>query len=502
MARKKKQWTVDDIVLLSAYLDFYAEKRKGLGKWSIGDILSKLKKHIKGRSSQQIERKLLSLWGSSDPNLSRETFQDVFKNGSRCLKRLSDDLRPRVRAELLVIQDNELSQRLDTPQTLRSGRKRSVSIDIRRHSPYRGKSEPKTPTKSPSKRLRGPTLQHSSLPNDGQTCGVSEVLSTPSTASNSRAVKLEIPAITGMRSPLSRELADTNGSEVVDDVCLEIADSFEGVAEVDLEEATTHPSTSGIQMTRKRLFQVNVPHAPSLDYEQLTINSPAAVQRSSAQEIYGMLHDLVNDNTHFRQKYSELAQKQAENQIGRRLLESLERLSSEDPNWSIFSVVQQKHETIEKRDRSLRDQAFLQPFLDASYYHRNHLDLRKIEDALRAVKSAIYCLARTRGLIYTLSILHFESEDLKTLIDRFRGCDLLRSLSEQKVSQLTSDRLSGLIMQSLVGAAVCEWVFLSEIHCAAMLSTPLHETYKHHLRSLCKFAFIAQTKMGTDKIPK
>jgi hypothetical protein len=44
----------------------------------------------------------------------------------------------------------------------------------------------------------------------------------------------------------------------------------------------------------------------------------------------------------------------------------------------------------------------------------------------------------------------------------------------------------GQVIQSLTGAAVCEWVFNGKIQCTAMMSSPLLEGYRRHLGTICK----------------
>ncbi|KAF2175979.1 hypothetical protein K469DRAFT_608810 [Zopfia rhizophila CBS 207.26] len=41
------------------------------------------------------------------------------------------------------------------------------------------------------------------------------------------------------------------------------------------------------------------------------------------------------------------------------------------------------------------------------------------------------------------------------------------------------------IIQSLVGAAICQWVFEEKFQCTAMLKSPVLEQYRHHIVSLC-----------------
>jgi hypothetical protein len=182
MRFKRSPWSEDETVRLSAYLDHYTKKRSENGKWSVEAILFKLTTHINSRSSKQIERKLFSLWGGPDATSLKQTFQDVFKYGSRCLKRLPDGLRPLIQDTLKAIEISEVSQRLNTPQTLRSGKERSVSIEMQRRTPCHGFLGVETPTKLPSKISRRAVLQRSLSAVDGQIRDVSEALPTPKEA--------------------------------------------------------------------------------------------------------------------------------------------------------------------------------------------------------------------------------------------------------------------------------------------------------------------------------
>jgi hypothetical protein len=492
MRFKRSPWSEDETVRLSAYLDHYTKKRSENGKWSVEAILFKLTTHIKSRSSKQIERKLFSLWGGTDATSLKQTFQDVFKYGSRCLKRLPDALRPLIQDTLKAIEISEVSQRLNTPQTLRSGKERSVSVEMQRRTPCHGFLGVETPTKLPSKLSRRAVLQRSPSTVDGQIRDVSEALPTPlggisaNVGYGLKTVKKETSSIDGMRSPVPRATAHAGVNTTSNDARVEVADSFENIPDAELEGFAEHPFGAEIRMTKKRLFHLDdVQHVPAIDYDRVSKTS-LAFQTTNAREVHEMLHDLLNDNKYFRQKCLQLEQKRTDSQREKRLMGSLELLSAKDPQWSMSSVIQDQDRLIADLKRSLTDQTFLQPFLQSSAYDQGLLDLNKIRHAFQGISSAIYCLAGMKEFQCSFTSLSgSESEELNALVERSLGRDSLSLLYEAETPQLASSHLSCLMMQSLTGAAVCEWVFLPELHCAAMLSTPLLESYRHHLKSLC-----------------
>jgi hypothetical protein len=299
-------------------------------------------------------------------------------------------------------------------------------------------------------------------------------------------VKKETSSIDGMRRPISRATARASVDTTSNDARVEVADSFENISDAELEDFAEHPFGTEIRMTKRRLFHLDdVQHVPAIDYDRVSKNS-LALQTTNAREIHEMLRDLLNDNEYYRQKCLQLEQKRTDSQREKRLMGSLELLSAKDPQMSMSSFIQDQDRLIAGLRRSLTDQTFLQPFLRSSAYDPGLLDLNKIGVAFQGISSAIYCLAGMNEFQCSFTSLSgSESEALNALVERSLGRDSLSLLYEAGAPQLASSHLSCLMMQSLTGAAVCEWVFLPDLHCAAMLSTPLLESYRYHLNSLC-----------------
>ena len=179
MRFKSVPWSPDETVRLSAYLDYYAKKRSERGRWSVEVTLCKLASHLDFRSSNQIERQLFWLWGGQDKASSKQKFQDVFKYGSRCLKRLSNNLRQLISDTLKAIEISEETQRIGTTQTLRSGKPRSVSVEPQCFTPGHGAQSVETATELPPKISCTAGLQQALPAVDGQIDYVSETLSGP-----------------------------------------------------------------------------------------------------------------------------------------------------------------------------------------------------------------------------------------------------------------------------------------------------------------------------------
>jgi hypothetical protein len=280
MRLKRSPWNEDETVRLSAYLDHYVKKRTENGKWSVDVILSKLTTHIKSRSSKQIERKLFVLWGGPDATSPKQTFQDVFKCGSRCLKRLHDALRPLIQDTLKAIEISEVSHMLNTPQTLRSGKERSISVETQWQTPCHSFLGVETPTKLPSKISPRGVLQRPLPAVDGQNRNVSEALPTPlggifaNGGYGLKTVKKETPSIDGMRSPVPRASARADANTTSNDAPVEVADSFEDTPDAELERLAEYPLGTEIRMTKRRLFHLDdVQHVPAPDYARVNKTS-------------------------------------------------------------------------------------------------------------------------------------------------------------------------------------------------------------------------------------
>jgi hypothetical protein len=263
----------------------------------------------------------------------------------------------------------------------------------------------------------------------------------------------------------------------------EIADSFENCPDAESVVFAECHYGKETETTQGRLFGLrDVQDVPAVNYER--INETSIFQTSDVLEVQEMLRDLLSDNHHFRQRCLLLEQELEDFRREKRSKASLERLSHEHSGWSESSTIQSKDKLIADLNRRLTNQRFLQPFLQLSADQRPLLDLKKIERSYCHIKDAIYCLAGMKESECTIP-MEFDSEGLGALLERSLGRDSQLLSCRAEKSRSASSHSSSLMMQSLTGAAVCEWVFLPDMRCAALLSTPLLESYRYHLKSLC-----------------
>ena len=154
---------------------------------------------------------------------------------------------------------------------------------------------------------------------------------------------------------------------------------------------------------------------------------------------------------------------------------------------SLLTVVRQQNQRITNLEQSLKDQEFVQPFLQAATCYPLVPSLKAIEHARSNIISAVYCL----GASNNVQSAHTDPGDFisatwKTLVERCVGRITSAPPDEANMFSPVADQFAGAVMLSLVGVAIREWVFLAGIRPAALLVTPLLDQYRHHLESLCK----------------
>lgn len=110
--------TAYDTIDLLANLEFVLEKLRGESGWpSKTDVLPKLLPRLRKRyTGAQIDRKLKSLTGSTDP----KTIQDIYRYGISHIKGLDVGLKLKIQEELEIIKSEEVCLIVSTPRQLRS----------------------------------------------------------------------------------------------------------------------------------------------------------------------------------------------------------------------------------------------------------------------------------------------------------------------------------------------------------------------------------------------
>jgi hypothetical protein len=148
--RTKIKMGPHDIIELLANLDIVVERIRGdSGRPHKSEVLRKLQPRLrKLHTERQIDNKLKSLIGSTDP----KTIEDVYRYGSSRIKNLDVDLKAKVLEELKTIKSEEVCVVVSTPRQLRSVSRNPVPETSRstRGSTIFGE---RTPTRSASRNL-------------------------------------------------------------------------------------------------------------------------------------------------------------------------------------------------------------------------------------------------------------------------------------------------------------------------------------------------------------
>lgn len=185
------------------------------------------------------------------------------------------------------------------------------------------------------------------------------------------------------------------------------------------------------------------------------------------------LRDLFNDNLYFRKKWSDSEERRKKIDRTGRLRHSLLAPGSADVLQTMADTIETQNEKINTLQRQLSNQAFLQQFLTLGRGEETPLNQTQIQ----------INHTKIRRDFRSLSIMNCFQHPGET-----SACIESQDLNELK-SKAFSDVNRypvGLVIQSLTGAAVCEWVFNGKIQCTAMMNTPLLEGYRYHLGTICK----------------
>ena len=268
----------------------------------------------------------------------------------------------------------------------------------------------------------------------------------------------------------------------------EVADSFQSIPDSDIGDDAEDPFGTELAAMKRKPFGLENPQDVPVIQDDRISETPSVFQTSNAHEMHDLLCDLYYENKFLRQKSSQLDQECTHLQRRARRNQSIQWVLAKDPECSMFSGIHDQDKVILDLESRLRCQEFVQPFLKLSTYPQGLLDLNKIQLAFKRIGSAIRCLAKVQEFQYSsASPSVSESEALHNLIELSGGDEFLSLLDHVETPQLASSNLTGLMMLSLTGAAICEWVFLTEQRCAATVSTLLFEKYQNLLGSLCQY---------------
>ncbi|KAN0096635.1 hypothetical protein V8E51_015440 [Hyaloscypha variabilis] len=456
-SRIKSKWSLDNTIELLANLDFVVKNiRQNSGRAGKNEVLQKLQARLrKRRTVRQIDNRLKSLNGSERP----KTIEDVYRHGSSRMQNLDFGMKRKVLEELKSIMSKEVCMVVSTPRQLRSG-SRHLGTETSRSKRENTVFSERTPTRTMPRRLRGEPEDLASKPSEN------ESLSSKSPLSHDTLI---VPR----RKFLSR-LTTTPP-------CLSIADTEERIKssqspdtcrEGHTTEACSLNGTPSLQSApQSSFYATGLQDTLTIDYDD-----PNTVQQIPEDAILDRTHetlrDLFNDNLYFRKKWLESEERREKIDRNERLKHSLLAPGSSDVFQTMADTIEIQDEKINTLQRQLSNQKFLQQFLTLG---------RGKEVPLNQAQIQINHKKMTREF-RSLSIMNcfqhpgetstgLESQDLNEL--------------KSKISTDLHCYPIGLVIQSLTGAAVCEWVFNGKIQCTAMMSSPLLEGYRRHLGTVC-----------------
>jgi hypothetical protein len=189
------------------------------------------------------------------------------------------------------------------------------------------------------------------------------------------------------------------------------------------------------------------------------------------------LLDLYNDIEFFRRKLSELEK------VDRHIVENM-RVQRSIQAESLPGIVEERNKTIAELKQRLNDQAFAQQLLGKENSKQELPNRNRIKSSYEDMRKNILGLSVFGDVYYFTAdeISLYNSIDLTALKDRALG-HTLQSPRRDDVS-----RSLDVWIQSLTGAAVCEWIFKESYQCIAMMNTPLLDGYRRSLSTICEQA--------------
>lgn len=215
---------------------------------------------------------------------------------------------------------------------------------------------------------------------------------------------------------------------------------------------------------------------PAFDYDDAN-----STMRISNTQIFTQgdetLLDLFNDIEFFRGKLSKLEK------VDRHMVENM-RVRQGIQAKSLPRIVEERNKTIAELKQRLNDQAFAHQLLGKENGKQELPNRDGIKSSYEDMRKNIM------GLSVFGDVYYYTADEIS-----LHNCiDLTalknRALGDTSQSPLQDDVLHSLDewIQSLTGAAVCEWIFKESYQCIAMMNTPLLDGYRRSLSTICEQA--------------
>jgi hypothetical protein len=283
---------------------------------------------------------------------------------------------------------------------------------------------------------------------------------------------------------LTSGLPDTSTADTEDGP--EIRQSLETCSGEGSDGSRNLVTVRSSQASSESFFYTNeLKEPPIIDYD-----TPYPIHQTCEQPWQCCNHetfqDLLSDNIYFRKKLAESTTQRES------LLQQVRALQSDQPEDTL-KILCDRIGDLERRMHDRRE--YLDPFLKLkTEYHLPPPILEQIESDFHKMRRGFEALSIRKEFRYPhRDPLQQEShKGLGHLLSRVLG-DAQQS---PLLSQLRSQVSLGELVQAIVGAAVCEWVFESELRCTAMMQTPVLEAIRYLSSTVCKYADedLAQTR--------
>lgn len=240
---------------------------------------------------------------------------------------------------------------------------------------------------------------------------------------------------------------------------------------------------------------------PAIDYE-----NPNSLQQFPDTHIFDCsdesVFDVLHDNVYWREKWI------AEREKTERDRRSPVAARNGDVDLDLAKIIERQHSTILRLKHQNNEQQFLQPFLklrkeDFTPLNPEQLRPGKVELNLTQMKNRFGSLSIMKGWVCPCS-----ERGVNGLLCRvLSGIQQFASHDHEANCCIGDQVPAAAAVQYLIGTAVCEWVYKARLQFASMMSTPIHEEYKHHLRAICKKSYtdatydllkLTQTRRGSS----
>lgn len=225
-----------------------------------------------------------------------------------------------------------------------------------------------------------------------------------------------------------------------------------------------------------------------LDFDDLNLTLQLP-NPSLPQDDKEILQDLHLDNIYLRENQSRL-----ERRLQGCLREERRNLAfSTAPGTagsaSMAQTIEIQDERIARLESQLTTQRFLQPFLKLAREDHAPLNLEAIRSDFSKIRDGIKILSTSKDFHFPGQRLGTEElTDLDILLCKNLGSNEQASTHDLMRQIIDFGFPVNTVVQSLIGAAICEWVFDAELRAMAMTSCLLLEGYRHQLSSSCKCA--------------